>query len=422
LGDPATKSFSSAQFIMANPCEANVARLGADGDGVVEATNGAVMVAGALPGERVRLDAEGGIEILLPRSSEWRAPLCRHFGTCGGCAAQHMSARLYANWKRGIVIDAFRHRDLSPEVAPLVTVAPGSRRRAVLTCRRGKNHPIVGYHQRRSHALIDIEECPVLAPEIVSALPGLRALAGLLLERSGELRAIIVLTQAGLDVSLEGNRRLDAALRAEIARVATSNHFCRLSFGGEPVIELARPKLTFAGVAAVPPPGTFLQAEASAEATMTSLVVAAVAKAKRVIDLFAGIGTITFALARSARVLAVDADTVALSALAAAARYAPGLKPIEIKARNLLREPLSAKELDGVDAVVFDPPRAGARAQCEQLARSKVETVVPVSCNPATLARDVRTLVDGGYRLETITPIDQFVFSSHVEVVGVLRR
>jgi 23S rRNA (uracil1939-C5)-methyltransferase len=271
-------------------------------------------------------------------------------------------------------------------------------------------------------ALIDIEECPVLAPAIVSALPGLRALTDLLLERSGELRAVIVLTEAGVDVSLESNRHLDAGMRAKIARIGTEHHFCRLSFAGEPVVELARPKLMFAGVAIAPPPGTFLQAEASAEACMTSLVVAAVAKAKRVIDLFAGIGTITFAVARSARVLAVDADTVALSALAVAARHAQGLKPIETMARNLLREPLSPKELDGADAVVFDPPRAGARAQSEQLAMSKAETVVAVSCNPATLARDVRTLVDGGYRLEAITPIDQFVFSSHVEVVAVLRR
>jgi 23S rRNA (uracil1939-C5)-methyltransferase len=416
------KSFSSVPSMMAKACEAEVGRLGVDGDAVVETINGPVMVAGALPGERVRIDAANRVEILLPRSSERQAPVCRHFGICGGCAAQHMSARLYANWKRGIVIDAFRHRGLSPEVAPLITVAPGSRRRAVLTCRRGNDRLVVGYHQRRSHALIDIEECPVLAPEIVSALAGLRALADLLLEPSGELRAVIVLTETGLDVSLEGNRHLDAGMRAEIARLATSHHFCRLSFGGEPVVELARPELTFAGVASVPPPGTFLQAEASAEACMTSLVVAAVAKAKRVVDLFAGIGTITFAVARSARVLAVDVDTVALSALAAAARHAPGLKPIETKARNLLREPLSAKEFDGVDAVVFDPPRAGARSQSEQLARSTVKTVVAVSCNPATLARDVRMLVDGGYRLETITPIDQFVFSSHVEVVAVMRR
>ena len=155
---------------------------------------------------------------------------------------------------------------------------------------------------------------------------------------------------------------------------------------------------------------------------MVRLALTATEKAKRVADLFCGLGTFTFPLARRARVLAVDSDAEAIAALTAAAKHAPGLKPIETKVRDLYRMPLAAKELDGFDAVVFDPARSGAQAQAEQLALSKVATIVAVSCNPGTLSRDVRILIDGGYALESVTPIDQFLYAAHVEAVAVLRR
>ncbi len=397
-----------------------IARLGAQGDGVAETAEGPRFVPFALPGERVRLHAAEQPEILPPASPQRRAPVCRHFGTCGGCVAQHMSEALYGDWKRGIVVEALRQRGLTPEVAPLVRIGPGSRRRAVLTAQRRGGRIVLGYHRRRSSELLDLAECPVLVPEIAGQLAGLRAVADAL--DAPELRLTVVATAGGLDIAVEGGGHRDGKAIAAVARIAAEHRIARIGVGGETLVERAKPVLAVGGVALVPPAGVFLQAVAEAERAMASLVTAAAGKARRVADLFAGIGTFTFPLARRARVLAADGDAKALAALTAAARGASGLKPIETKLRDLYREPLAAQELKQFDAVVLDPPRAGARAQCEALARSAVPAVIYVSCDPATLARDVRTLCDAGYRLEQVTPIDQFLYSAHVEVVAVLRR
>ncbi|KAB2912603.1 MAG: class I SAM-dependent RNA methyltransferase [Hyphomicrobiaceae bacterium] len=397
-----------------------ITRLGAQGDGIAETAEGPRFVPFALPGERVRLGAAEMPEVLPPASPERQAPICRHFGACGGCVAQHMSARLYGDWKRGIVVEAFRQRGLAPEVAPLVRVALGSRRRAVLTAQRRGGEIVLGYHRRRSGELLDLGECPVLVPEISAQLAALRAVAGALAEP--ELRLTVVASSVGLDIAVEGGGRCDGKAAASIGRLAAEHRIARISVSGETLIERAKPVLPIAGVDLVPPAGVFVQAVADAEHAMAGLVTAAAGKARRVVDLFAGVGTFTFPLARRARVLAVDGEAEALAALSAAARGASGLKPIETKQRDLYREPLAALELKEFDAAVLDPPRAGARAQCEALARSAVPVVMYVSCDPATLARDVRTLVGAGYRLEAVTPIDQFLFSAHVEVVAVLRR
>ena len=207
-----------------------------------------------------------------------------------------------------------------------------------------------------------------------------------------------------------------------MAALAVRHGFARLTINKETVALVRPPVLTFGGVDVEPPPGLFVQAAQESEDEMVRLVLAATAKAKRVADLFCGLGTFTFPLARRARVLAVDQKGSAIQALQAAARRAQGLKPIEAKVRDLFRMPVSAKELEGFDAVVFDPARSGAEEQASELARCKARTVVAVSCNPGTLARDVRILIDGGYVLERVTPIDQFLYSHHVEAVAVLRR
>lgn len=402
--------------------ELEITGLGAQGDGIAETDAGPFYAAFALPGERVRVTGGADLpELLSAPSADRVAPLCRYFGTCGGCAAQHMSERLYAQWKRGIVVEALRQRGIEADVADLRRVPPGSRRRAVLTTRREGSHIALGYHRRKTHDLVDIQECPVLLPGIGARFPALRAIAAALPAR--EARLSVLSTPAGLDVAVDsGGGRLMAAAVAELARIAAENRLARITVGGETVVERATPALSLGGIDAIPPPGAFVQAVAAAEQEMTQLVLAAVGEPKRIADLFCGLGTFTLPLARRARVLAVDGDEGAIAALSAAARRAPGLKPIEVKARDLFREPLSAKELEGLGAVVFDPPRAGAKAQAEELARSKVPTVVAVSCDPGTLARDVRILIDGGYAVENITPIDQFLFSAHVEVVAVLKR
>src|SRR5262245_11029614 len=408
---------------VAAPAEVEIARLGGQGDGIAETEAGPRYVAFALPGERVEAMADGLPRLVSPPSADRAAPLCRHFGTCGGCVAQHMGERLYGEWKRDTVVAAFRRRglDVGALVAPLRRMPAGSRRRAVLTARRADNRVIIGYHRRNSHDLVNIVECPVLLPRMVAALPALRAIAATL--PSSEVRFTVLSTPSGLDVAVAaGAGRVAAPAAAEIARIGAEHRLARVAVDGETVVERAAPALNAGGIDVAVPPGAFVQAVEEAERVMADLALAAVGGAKRVADLFCGVGGFTFALARRARVLALDRDSVAIAAVAAAARHAQGLKPIEARVRDLFREPLSAKELEPFDAVLFDPPRAGATGQAQQLARSRVPTVVAVSCDPGTLSRDARLLTDGGYSIERVTPIDQFVFSAHVEAVAVLRR
>jgi 23S rRNA (uracil1939-C5)-methyltransferase len=348
------------------------------------------------------------------------APVCKHFGVCGGCVAQHMRASLYAEWKRNIVVEAFRQRGLEPEIAPLQSVPSASRRRAVLTARREGNGVVLGYHRRGSHDVFAMEECPVLEPDIVRRLPGLRALALALSVR--ESRISVLHTRAGLDVAVEASARSSPALLSHLAQIAAEHGFARIAIDGDTVVQRTSPVLDLSGVALIPPAGAFLQAVRHAEETMVARVLGAASKSKRVADLFCGLGIFTFALARRARILSADSDARAIAALGDAIRHAQGLKPIEMRVRDLFRDPLSPRELDGFDAVVFDPPRAGAKAQAEALAKSRVPTVIAVSCNPATLARDARALVDGGYRIDSVGPIDQFLYSAHVEVVATFHR
>jgi 23S rRNA (uracil1939-C5)-methyltransferase len=401
--------------------EFDIIRLGAQGDGIADAPDGPRFVPFALPGERVRVTGGDMVEVVANASPERRAAICRHFGTCGGCVAQHMSEDLYAEWKGGIVVEAFRQRGLSPDIAPLLRVPPGSRRRAVLTSKRAGERVTLGYHRRRSHAVFDLEECPVLAADIVVALPGLRAIAGVL--ASDEARLTVLATPTGLHVTVDGKvGRPDAKVAASIARIAAQHRFARVSIGGETIVERAVPVLHTSGDRVTPPPGAFVQAVAEAENALAGAVLDRIGKPKRAADLFCGIGTFALALARRSRVSAFDSDGESVAALQAAARHASGLKPIETRVRDLFREPLSPRELAQFDAVVLDPPRAGAKAQCGALAGSDVSSLVYVSCDPATLARDARILVDAGYRLGEVVLVDQFLFAAHVELVVALTR
>jgi 23S rRNA (uracil1939-C5)-methyltransferase len=399
----------------------DIVRLGAQGDGIALSADGERFVPFALPGEHVREPSQGLPAILSSPSPERRAPICKHFGTCGGCVAQHMSDALYAEWKRGIIVEALRHRGLDADVAPLARIPLATRRRAVLTAQRTASGVVLGYHRRRSHELFAVEECPVLTPAIVLQLAALRAVIATL--DATDVRVTVLATPSGLDVELDAEK---PALAFKVARLvqtaAPLARIARVSANGATVFERTRPMLDIDGTAVVPPPGAFVQAVGEAERLMAEAVLQATPKAKRIADLFTGIGTFTLRLARRARVLAIDSDRRAITALEAAARQGQGLKPIETRVRDLFRDPLSPRELDVFDAVVFDPPYAGAKVQAEALARAKVPVVAAVSCNPATLARDLRILVDGGYRIERIVPIDQFLYSAHVETVAILRR
>lgn len=406
--------------------EVEIARLGARGDGVAEAADGPIYVPFALPGERVRVAVEPGddraelLAVLKP-SPDRIETVCRHFGVCGGCALQHLEQGAYLEWKRAKVVEALRSRGLDTEVDKVRLVPLGSRRRASLALGRGKDGTRLGYRRARSHQLIDINVCPVLSSRIVSRLEKLKAALAPLLGGKREARVGITETLSGLDIVLEGVSPAPAALAA-FAGQAPSLGVARLTIDGESIGPVAAPEIELAGVSVRPPPGAFLQASSEAEAIMTGLVQQGVGNARRIADLFAGLGTFTFALASQAAVDAFEQDEAALHALAEAWRKTPGLKPVKTFARDLFRAPLGVKELEPYDAVVFDPPRAGAVAQAMMLAKSEVPRLVAVSCDAGTLARDLRILADGGYRIARVVPVDQFLFSPHVEVVAQLDR
>lgn len=411
---------------MTDTLQLAIARLGAQADGIAETPEGPVYVPYALPGERVRAAItgnRGSLVEILAASPDRIAPLCRHFTACGGCATQHMAAGAEQHWKSGLVATAFSQQRVEVLLRPMLTAKPGSRRRAVFTARRTKAGAVFGFHAPQSHDIVDLAECPILAPAIAERISALRALVAPLLSRAGEARVTVTHADNGIDVAIEDAKpELTVEVRGAIADFARRARIIRLSIGGETVFESAEPHLRFGTADVVPPPGVFLQAVPDVEAAMRDIILAAAGKAKRVADLFCGAGTFSLPLAARAELLAVDSDKRAIAALVEATRKTQGLKPLATRVRDLFREPLSAKELELFDTVVFDPPRAGGDAQARMIAKSKVKTVVAVSCAPGTLARDVRTMIEGGYVLESVTPIDQFLFSPHVEAIAVLRR
>ena len=411
-----------------SPETVSITRLGHRGDGIAEMPDGPLYVPLTLPGERVRIHREDGnpqrarLDQVLEASPARTAPICRHFGSCGGCALQHMRPKAYLAWKRDQLRIALAQRGLEAPVAPAIAVPPQSRRRAVFAARQAGEKILFGYHARNSHRLVEITECPILVPAIARALPGLRALARPILPRKGELRIAVTATAQGLDVAFEGPAKRAPALVPLAAPLLERHGIARLSIAGETILHLADPMIEIDGVPVTLPPLAFLQASAASEAAMARLVLDGVGKAKRIADLYAGIGTFALRLARRARITAVEGSPPAIAALGDAGRRGRGLKPIETLKRDLARMPLSAAELKRFDAVVFDPPRSGAAAQAAELARSDVKTVVAVSCNPATLARDLKLLVDGSYAVTQVTPVDQFAFSPHIEAVATLSR
>lgn len=420
----------------------DIVRLGHEGDGIGSLDGEAVFVPFAAPGDEltVEVDDDRGriVDILVPGADRAEA-VCRHFGTCGGCAMQHIRADAYTAWKSGIVAGALARAGLEVELRPLVAAPQSSRRRAILGAKRGGQGIVLGFHEPRGHRIVDMAECPVLSPAIVDRLPQLREIAEAILPRftargpgaSAEgLRLIATLCDNGLDVVVEGaGKSLPAAVREKIARAASDGRLLRVSLDRDPVYVTADPLIRFGTADVVPPPGAFLQAVPEIERAMADQIAEALTQkrpgrkpAKRVADLYCGVGTFTLPIASRTEILAIDSDKRALEALAAATRRTPGLRTVTTLVRDLHRDPLSARELDAFDAVVFDPPRAGAAAQAERLAKSKVATIVAVSCAPGTLARDLAILCAGGYAIEQITPYDQFLYTPHVETVAVLSR
>jgi 23S rRNA (uracil1939-C5)-methyltransferase len=402
-----------------------ITRLGSQGDGVAETETGELFIPFTLPGETVTAAREKDRATLMSvlEASPLRIdPACRHFTECGGCAIQHLEAEAYHRWKRDKVAHALNSKGITCDIDALVPCAPQTRRRVVFTARRSEAGMLLGFVRALSSEIISIEECPISLPEIVAKLDRLKALAELVCATTKSFRMTVTATGSGLDVAVHESGKLGENQRRVASNFVIAQGLARLSIDGEIIIEPKKPVVMFGDIAVAVPPGAFLQATEAAEQAMADIVGRHLARAKKVADLFAGCGSFALRLADKSEVHAVEGDAAALSALDRAFRFASGLKRVTCERRDLFRRPLTFKELNAFDGVVFDPPRAGAEDQSKQIARSDVPLVAAVSCNPVTLARDLRILIDGGYALKSVTPIDQFLWSPHVEAVALLEK
>lgn len=379
-------------------------------------TEDGTLVPQVLPGEVIDLLDDGTARILTP-SPDRVSPPCRHFKTCGGCAMQHASDDFVATWKTGIVERALSGQHLPKAITGIATSPPKSRRRAKLSGRRTKKGAMVGFHTRASDTLTAVPDCQLLHPRLTALIPTLEALTVIAASRKSEVGLTVTDSRAGADVMVETDKPLTPELRIVLAQFAQTHQLARLVWGDEPVVTISAPVQHFGRAAVIPPPGAFLQATAHGEAALVAAVSEMVKGASRVVDLFAGCGTFSLPLAERAEVHAVESEAAMLEALDRGWRGTPGLKRVTTEARDLFRRPLLEDELARFDAIVIDPPRAGAEAQIALIAAAKVPTVAMVSCNPITFARDARKLVEAGYILHPVQVVDQFRWSPHVELV-----
>lgn len=421
--------------------EVRIKALGAKGDGVAEAYGGAIFVPFAAPGDLVKLrlskskdgSRRGKILLITEPGNDRHPAACMHFTQCGGCSVQHLSPTAYQAWKRDIVCQALERQNLDVSViADLVAGSAGSRRRARFSARRLAGGTILGFLEMSSHRIVDLNECPVLHSDIISVVPPLRELLDGLLDVRGTAEIAVTRADSGLDITLLMAEETDLKVRENLAVFAETNDVARISWkplqskagdSAEPIVARRAVAMKFGDVQTEIPPDAFIQPTSWGEQTLREHVVAAVGGAAKVVELYAGCGAFTLPIAQSgSQIFAVDMAQDHLEGLSRAARSNALGERVTVEARNLDRRPLAGPELDAVDVVVLDPPRAGASSQVDLLAQSAIPVVVYVSCNPQSFARDARKFIDGGYRLESVVPIDQFLWSPHIELVSVFRR
>ena len=404
--------------------------VGHRGDGVAVAGGESIYVPYTLGGETVEVAPVPGhhpdrrrLIRVESASAERVAPFCPHFGVCGGCAIQQWSAEPYRAWKRDIVVATLAQDGIDCEVAPLVDAHGLGRRRITLHARMGTHDVLkVGFAAANSHDIIPIDRCPILDPGLSGALETAWAIAEPLIAMGKPLDIQITATNSGLDVDVRGSGALSTTLIGRLSRIAEQHRLARLTRHGELVLMRTPPVITIGAAQVALPPGSFLQATVAGEETLAALVGDHCKRAKHIADLFCGVGPFALRLAAKSRTSAFDSDAGSVGALLKAATSTSGLKPLKAETRDLFRRPLMPQELRDYDTVVFDPPRQGAQAQATQLAASKIATVVAVSCNVTTFARDAKILIDGGYKIEGVTPVDQFRHTPHVELVARFRR
>lgn len=395
-----------------------IRRLGHHGDGIAE---GPLFAPMTLPGEVVsgRVDGQRleDVKVITPSDDRVKPP-CRHFKSCGGCALQHASDSFVADWKVGVVRQALESHGLETEFRPISTSPPRSRRRATFAARRTKKGALAGFHARGSDVIVEVPDCQLVQPELLAGIPVAEALAVLGASRKAALAVTVTLSGNGLDVAVAEGKPLDGPLRMALAQLCERFGLARLAWNGEGIAMRASPTQKFGPADVVPPPGAFLQATKVGELALLDAVKEAVGNAEHIADLFAGCGTFSLPLAEGAAVHAVEGEAEMIAALDAGWRRAQGLKRVTTEARDLFRRPLLPDELRKFDAVVLDPPRAGAERQVTEICASEVPRIAFVSCNPVTFARDAQILCAGGYRLNYVQVVDQFRWSPHIEIAA----
>ncbi|NUH66913.1 class I SAM-dependent RNA methyltransferase [Sulfitobacter sp. S0837] len=400
--------------------EHKILRLGHHGDGIAE---GPLFAPMTLPGETVSGEIDGqqlrDIRIITP-SEQRVAPPCRHFKSCGGCQLQHAADDFVAEWKVDVVRKALAAHGIDAPFRPIQTSPAQSRRRATFAARRTKKGAMAGFHGRASDVLIEVPGCQLVDPALLPGLKVAEELALIGTSRKAELAVTVTLSEEGLDVSVANGKPLDGPLRQQLAQTCERLALARLTWDGEVIAMRAPPAQTFGNARVTPPPGAFLQATRHGEAALLAAVTEALGGAENIVDLFAGCGTFALPLAQKARVHAVEGDAEMMAALEAGWRQAKGARPVTTETRDLFRRPLLPDELAKIDALVLDPPRAGAEAQVAEIIRAQVPRLAYVSCNPVSFARDVQNLVAAGYRLDWVQVVDQFRWSSHVELAACL--
>lgn len=398
-----------------------IERLGHHGDGIA---SGPVFAPLTLPGETVSGELDGtrlnDVRILTPSENRVRPP-CRHFKACGGCQLQHASDAFVADWKVGVVRHALAAQGIEAEMRPIATSPAQSRRRATFSVRRTKKGAMAGFHQRASDVICEIPDCTLLHPDLMKARAAAEALAVIGASRKAELSVTATLSPMGLDLAVAGGKPLDGPLQSQLGQEVERLKLARLSWDGEVVAARVPPYQQFGPARVTPPPGAFLQATREGEQALLTAVIEAVGSGKQGLDLFAGCGTFTLPLAQFSEMHAIESEAPMLTALDGGWRMAQGLKAVTTETRDLFRNPVIDQDLN-YDFAVIDPPRAGAEAQVAELAASGVPVIGFVSCNPVTFARDAAALVSGGYTLDWVQVVDQFRWSSHVELVARFSR
>ena len=355
---------------------------------------------------------------IIQSSAERIAPFCKYYVSCGGCQLQHWQQVPYQDWKKNLVTAALLKRGIEFPVSDIIDAHGAGRRRVSLHVRRKEGIVFAGFMAARSHDLIDIDQCPILVPDLRNSTDIARKLGSKL----GDCDVSLTAADNGLDVSIKAERKIAGEQMPRLAGLVAELNLARLTINGNMVATRAMPVVSIGKTLVQVPPGSFLQATKAGEEALSTLVMNSLDKAKSVADLFCGVGPFALRIAEKAKITAIDSDKPAIASLAQAARLTTGIKPLKAEVRDLMREPVVANELKDFDAVVFDPPRAGAEAQARQLAKSTVKIVAAVSCDPASFARDAEILISGGYRLKSLTAVDQFKWTSHVEIVAAFSR